>query len=183
MLEEYKLTKSRNDRLEVLEERAQILEIASRKAQERTLTLKETTDLYAKFNSTYESTYKRSNSKDDESWALKLIQECVDETLQPPSLESKVNGITVVNGETHSISKKPSLTEIKSLKIHTSLDDAIFVETKPKLRDSFVYEQLYLNSLSESPRYRTNSHQSFVTILAISIAISLSALIGISIFL
>src|SRR5690606_7810040 len=94
LLEEYKLTKSKSEKREVLEERARILETVSRKAKEKTLTLQETTDLYAKFNSTYEKSYgSQVKRKDDESWALKLIQECEDDAIKVNAFETKINGI------------------------------------------------------------------------------------------
>ncbi len=184
MLDEYKSAKSKSTRLEVLEERSKILEIASRKAQERTLTLQETTDLFAQFNSTYEPSYKRSNTKEDESWALKLIQESVDESLGSTSLETKVNGVTVLNREINSREVKPTLSEIRSLNINAAEDaKPVYVDTKPRLRDSFIYEQFNLGALPEDLRTDRKQSQSLVAVIAISVCISLGAIIATSIFL
>ena len=68
-------------------ERAKILNTVSRKAKDKTLTLQETNDLFAKFNNTYslrageEARVDVAISDDgvDESWAVKLMKECEQE--------------------------------------------------------------------------------------------------------
>lgn len=179
MLDEYK---TKLHRQEVLNERSKILEIASRKAQERTLTLQETTDLFAKFNSTYETSYKKQDIKEDESWALKLIQESVEETLQGTSLNSKINGEAIEPRKLTATARKPDLAKIRSLRLQPSLnDEAIFVDEKPKLRDAFLYEQFTLNDIPEHRRGKAGN-QSLATVLALSVFITSAALIGIALF-
>jgi len=78
-----------NEQRRLLDERAKILNTVSRKAQEKTLTIQEANDLYAKFNSTYTSEINRSYRSQkqtaiaqdgvDESWAIKLLKECEQE--------------------------------------------------------------------------------------------------------
>ena len=69
-------------------EREKILRTASRKAQEKTLTLEETTDLFTQFNDTYskrlqakKEEFEASKENIDESWALKLLKDCEEETI------------------------------------------------------------------------------------------------------
>jgi len=91
-----------NDQARILAERTQILHTVSRKAQEKTLTLQETNDLFAQFNNTYDlnrrvtdvqrrSAVSQKRASDshvipsvaedgvDESWAIKLLKECEQE--------------------------------------------------------------------------------------------------------
>lgn len=182
-LEEYKSAKKINARRDVLQERTQILETVSRKAQEKTLTLQETTDLYAKFNSTYELNYgTKVNKKDDESWALKLIQESENDAPRNTSFETRINGVPVVTQKAKI--QKPSLSEIRAINQNAYIkDEPIFVEDKPKLRDSFIYDQFNSPYQSSDSRTYKKSHQTFVSIMALSIAITITALIGGALFL
>jgi len=62
----------------LLAERTKILATVSQKAQDQTLTLQETNDLFEQFNNTYDAKYISCVANDgvDESWAIKLIREC-----------------------------------------------------------------------------------------------------------
>lgn len=182
-LEEYKSAKKINARRDVLQERTQILETVSRKAQEKTLTLQETTDLYAKFNRTYEQNYgAKVKHNDDESWALKLIQESENDAPRNTSFETRINGVPVVTQKAKI--QKPSLSEIRAINQNAYIkDEPIFVEDKPKLRDSFIYDQFNSPYQSSDSRTYKKSHQTFVSIMALSIAITITALIGGALFL
>jgi len=81
-----------NSQSKILAERTKILSIVSRKAQEKTLTLQETNDLFAKFNETYNAKDK-SNEDVDESWAITLLKECEQE--EP--LQSGKNKVQAIN--------------------------------------------------------------------------------------
>lgn len=61
----------------ILAERAKILATVSQKAQDQTLTLQETNDLFEQFNNTYDAKYISCIANDgvDESWAVRLIRE------------------------------------------------------------------------------------------------------------
>mgnify|MGYP000580122992 CR=1 FL=1 len=87
---EYTPVNFRKGQARILAERTQMLLSISRKAQERTLTLQETNDLYAEFNKTYEQHDRVIKARGgfeqhdsitvgadgvDESWALKLLKE------------------------------------------------------------------------------------------------------------
>jgi len=76
-INQYTSQKRHNDQASLLAKRAEIL----RKAQEQTLTIQETNDLFAQFNSTYESVSEPTLGTDgiDESWAVKLMKECEQE--------------------------------------------------------------------------------------------------------
>ncbi len=186
LLDEYKSSKTINNQQEVVEERARILSMVSQKAQEKTLTLQETTDLYAQFNSTYDSAYtSKLKHQEDESWALKLLQECEDETNKTSKFETRVNGIPL---------KAPKVVSKQSLQLvmtdstasnqhFDDEEDCILVENKPKLRDSFIYEQLVVKHDYKRSNDYKKSHQAFVTVMAISIATTLTALIGGALFL
>ncbi len=91
---EYTSANFRKGQSRILAERTQMLLSISRKAQERTLTLQETNDLYAEFNKTYEQhdrVIKAGGGNEqldsitvgadgvDESWALKLLKESEQE--------------------------------------------------------------------------------------------------------
>lgn len=182
-LEEYKSVKKINTKRDLLQERAQILETVSRKAQEKTLTLQETTDLYAKFNSTYEPNYgSKIKRTDDESWALKLILESEADAPKNTAFETRINGVPVVTQKTKI--QKPSLSEIRAFTQNTCIkDELIFVKDKPKFRDSFVYDQFNNSYHSSDSRTYKKSHQTFVSIMALSIAITITALIGGALFL
>jgi hypothetical protein len=90
-VDEYISVKRNDNHTEVLAERAKILRTVSRKAQDKTLTLEETNDLFAKFNETYQArsaVKKKPVTKTftdtsvhgvDESWAIKLMRECEQE--------------------------------------------------------------------------------------------------------
>ena len=186
LLEEYNLDSYiKDENHEVLAQRSQILETASRKAQERTLTLQETTDLYAKFNRTYESTFKSRTQKEDESWALKLLKECEEES-------AKNSFETLINGEP--ISKKSSPKPvIKSPEIKV-MDDSIKPapalnnhyslvtdEEKTTIRDLFIYDQFYAKN--NRKKSGLSSHKSFLIVMSVSVAMTLSGLIGIALFL
>ncbi|MFV1873436.1 MAG: hypothetical protein ACMZ64_08965 [Oleiphilus sp.] len=171
---------------EIIEERSRILDTVSRKAQNKTLTLQETTDLYAKFNSTFESGFlaKKRLRPDDESWALKLLEEAEKESDDSVSLETRVNGIPLdeqIRVETKSLSKPTLINKeyIDSCLKHQdesaclSLDkhpDATESnkETKSRLVDSFIYEQFSLeNELSQSSAHR-KTHQALFAIMFVS---------------
>ena len=186
LLDEYKSSKTKNDRQEILAERARILNMASQKARNNALTLKETTDLYAQFNSTYEATYSsKVNNKEDESWALKLLQDCEDDASKSPAFETRINGIPLASRSTVSKQNLQIMmtgTKASNQNFHTE-EDRILVENKPKLRDSFIYEQFNIHYDSGSSRSYQKSHKAFVSIMAISIAITMAALIGGALFL
>ena len=151
LLDEYNVDNLIEDeKQEVLAQRSHILETASRKAQNRTLTLQETTDLYAKFNRTYESSVTRALHKEDESWALKLLKDCEEESANP-KLETKINGEPVINKETAEhitvepvqkvlplANKTPKHLPNAILEDHYSL---VTDEEKTTIRDLFIYDQ------------------------------------------
>ena len=185
LLEESNLdTLLENEKREVLAQRSHILETASRKAQERTLTLQETTDLYAEFNRTYEKNFKNRIKKEDESWALKLLKDCEEESARD-ILESKINGERIAQKNTpkpsinfpethpneHLVDKKPAVNN------HYSL---VTDEEKTTIRDLFIYDQFYSDETNSSG---SRSHKPFLVVMSLSVAITLSGLIGIAIFL
>lgn len=97
-LDDYGTLESKKDSQEINAERNRILNTVFRKAQDQTLTLQETTDLYEKFNSTYNKGSINEKPQDiDESWALELLQECEKEELitveEPPVLRTRINGL------------------------------------------------------------------------------------------
>lgn len=186
LLDEYKSSKTKNDQQELLAERARILKMVSEKKQERSLTLKETTELYAQFNNTYEANYSsKVKNNEDESWALKLLQDCEEDASKQSTLETRVNGIPLA-----SIAKvsNPNLhvvltdTKASNQSFHPE-EDVILVKDKPRLRDSFIYEQFNIQYDSASSKSYQKSHKTFVSIMAISIAMTLVALIGGALFL
>jgi len=73
----------RDARSGVQAERANILKTVSQKAIDKTLTLQETNDLFAKFNSTYDPHHISCLGNDgvDESWAVKLMRECEEDDI------------------------------------------------------------------------------------------------------
>lgn len=186
LLDEYKSAKSKDTRQEVLEERTRILETVSRKAQARTLTLQETTDLYAKFNSTYESTYRRSKKKEDESWALKLLQECEDDIVNS-TFETRINGVPLeAKSPVQAIKPVPQPPLLDSyVRLENELmvdeDEFITVDEQPTLKDSFIYDQVVANHTDQGTQKK--SHQPLVLVMAISVVLTLSGLIGIALFL
>jgi hypothetical protein len=186
LLDEYKSSKTKIDRQEVLAERARILNMVSQKTQEKSLTLKETTDLYAQFNSTFESTYaSKEKNKEDESWALKLLQDCEDDTSKRPAFETRINGIPLASRATVSKQNLQVVmmgTKASNQNFHPE-EESILVEDKPKLRDSFIYDQFNIHYDTASSKSYQKAHKTFVSIMAISIAITISALIGGALFL
>jgi hypothetical protein len=185
LLEEYKSVKTTNDRREVLRERTRILETVSRKAQEKTLTLQETTDLYAKFNSTYELNYgSKVKRNDDESWALKLIQECEDDASKTASFETRINGVPLTPNAAKAPKAKPNLSEIRAINQNNStIDKPKLIEEKVRLRDSFIYDQFSLNQIEKDAQLAKKSHHSLIIVMAISVFVTATALIGGAIFL
>tara|TARA_R110001592_G_C13145402_1_gene747679 strand:+ start:260 stop:877 length:618 start_codon:yes stop_codon:yes gene_type:complete len=186
LLDEYKSSKSENVKQEVIAERAHILEMVSHKSQERPLTLQETTDLYTQFNSTYETTYaSKVKNKEDESWALKLLQDCEDDASKKSTFETRVNGIPLANiAKVSKQNLQVVMTDTKASNqnFHPQ-EDIILVKDKPKLRDSFIYDQFNIHYDAASSKTYQKSHKMFASIMAISMAITLSALIGGALFL
>jgi len=186
LLDEYKSSKTKIDRQEVLAERARILKMVSQKSKKRTLTLQETTDLYTQFNNTYESTYtSKEKNKEDESWALKLLQDCEDDTNKRPAFETHINGIPLASRSTVSKQNLQVVmtgTKASNQNFHSE-EEPILVEDKPKLRDSFIYDQFNIHYDTASSRSYQKVHKTFVSIMAISIAITMSALISGALFL
>lgn len=183
LLEEYKSVKTANERKEVLKERARILEMVSRKAQDKTLTLQETTDLYEKFNSTYERSFESKVKRhEDESWALKLIQESEEDASKNTAFETRINGIPVVTQKAKV--QKPNLSEIRAINQDSyAKDDPIFVDSKPQLKEDFIYNQFSLSSVTRDALVAKKSQRSLITIIAISAAITITALVGNALFL
>jgi len=91
-MNEYTALKRHKDQTSLLAKRAEIL----RKAQEKTLTIQETNDLFAQFNSTYESVSEPTLGTDgiDESWAVKLMKECEQEDGHPIQKQVRKNSYT-----------------------------------------------------------------------------------------
>lgn len=191
LLDEYNVVDNliEDEKQEVLAQRSHILETASRKAQNRTLTLQETTDLYAKFNRTYESSVTRSLHKEDESWALKLLKDCEEESASQ-KLETKINGEPIANKKAlehinvEPVKKVVPLTN-KTLKHvpNSVLEDhysLVTDEEKTTIRDLFIYDQFESGS-----KYNRGikSHKPFVIVMSVSVVLTLSGLIGISLFL
>jgi len=186
LLDEYKSSKTKNDQQELIAERARILNVVSQKKREQSLTLQETTDLYTQFNNTYEANYSsKSKLKEDESWALKLLQECEDDASKTATFETRVNGIPLKTTKVVSQQKiRVLMTGNQASNQNFELDeDIILVEDKSKLRDSFIYEQFNIHYDSKSSKSYQKSHKTFVSIMAISIAITMAALIGGALFL
>ena len=192
VLEEYNLdTLIEDEKQEVLAQRSHILETASRKAQEKTLTLKETTDLYAKFNHTYENTLKRSLDKDDESWALKLLRECEEESIKP-ALETRINGEPVQNKPKFELSiSNTKLTDhhpelkndqqtLSAKPAYDNYSTLITDEEKTTIRDLFIYDQFGSDNTNLTG---LKSHKSFLITMSVSVVLTLSGLIGIALFL
>ena len=196
LLDEYNVVDNliEDEKQEVLAQRSHILETASRKAQNRTLTLQETTDLYAKFNRTYESSVKRALHKEDESWALKLLKDCEEESPNN-RLDTKINGEPIVNSEIVSSETSEHITvepvkKVLSLKSETPkhlpnsiLEDhysLVTEEEKTTIRDLFIYDQFEAGN-----KYKRGikSHKSFIIVMSVSVVLTLSGLIGISLFL
>jgi len=201
--------KAHDSKHNVLAERARILETAARKAQEKTLTLEETTDLYARFNRTYESGYQSKKlPQEDESWALKLLEECTQETDPESALQTRVNGIPQASQSLQLIQSartklapptKPAtnINAVQSLIVSTSptLSETILQDNplaeiiaeemmadKPKLnlREAFIYEQFNLANDAKAERARRNANQTFWIILGISSLFTLTALMVLS---
>jgi len=192
----------------VLAERAKILETVARKAQEKTLTLEETTDLYARFNRTYEANYQNKKSpQEDESWALQLLEECAQENEADAALQTRVNGIPQVSQSLRLVqsprlnsaaqtkpasSLKPAHTSISSNShpqtdtiLQSNLLDDIFAEEiaeKPKLnlREAFIYEQFNFTDDAKGQDTRKNANRTFWIILGISSLVTVSALMVLS---
>tara|TARA_R110002167_G_scaffold365609_2_gene590788 strand:- start:1303 stop:1872 length:570 start_codon:yes stop_codon:yes gene_type:complete len=183
LLEDYKPVKTTNDRQKVLKERAQILETVARKAQEKTLTLQETTDLYAKFNSTYERNYaSQVKRSDDESWALKLIKECEEDTPKDSSFETRINGIPVAIQKAKT--QKPNLSEIRAINQNVyANDDFKSVSNKTNLSADFIFNQLSQNRGTRNSQVAKKSQRSLIRVIAISVAITVTALLGNAFFL
>ena len=202
-------SKAHDSKHGVLAERARILETVARKAQEKTLTLEETTDLYARFNRTYESGYQsRKLPQEDESWALKLLEECSQETDPESALQTRVNGIpqasqslqliqsartkpapqtksaSNINADQSSIaSTRPSLSE--TILQDNPLAEIIAEEMaadKPKLnlREAFIYDQFNFAHDAKAERARKNANQTFWIILGISSILTVTALMMLS---
>ena len=91
-INEYTSIKRHNNQSSLLAKRAEIL----RKAQDQTLTIQETNDLFAQFNSTYELRSEPTLGTDgvDESWAVKLIKECEQEDGQSIKKQARTTGYT-----------------------------------------------------------------------------------------
>lgn len=172
-----------NHKQAVLAERQHILETVSRKTQDKTLTLKETTDLYAKFNRTYEAQYRsKTNLLDDESWALKLLAECEHDSIENNVLQTRINGIPEAAKPLQFV--KPQQPTIKS-----PADDVNCAQehtTKPinkpkiKLSEAFIYEQF---SLDDHQTAYKNPNRTFWIFMGISALVTSSVLFAISQFL
>lgn len=193
-IDEFSSINLTDDKREIFEERSRILEMVSQKAKEKTLTLQETTDLYAKFNSTFDPSFhanKRAR-KDDESWALKLLEESEQEAEKEALLETRINGIPLdaqaKQGKKAPKQFKPSLisNNFDSSRAHAieNPDLAIYVEEdfeeKPRLRDAFIYEQFSLKNDLKRQNPHRKTHQSLFIIMFISTLISMAAIVGTS---
>lgn len=175
-------------------ERARILETVARKAQEKTLTLQETTDLYARFNQTYESAYvKNTLPQEDESWALKLLEECAQENDADNALQTRVNGEPLKPSPLKLI--KPAQTKNSKASEKQppkrTLEQALFSEEfeqttgKPKInfREAFIYEQFNFAEDGSGETARRQTNRTFWIILSLSGALTLASLIAISQFI
>lgn len=192
----------------VFAERTRILETVARKAQEKTLTLEETTDLYARFNRTYESNYQSKKlPQEDESWALQLLEECVQENEVDTALKTRVNGIPQVS-QAQRLIQSPSLNSAAQTDStahlrpnHTSssqsshfLNDTILqdsvladliaeeIAVKPKLRlrEAFIYDQFNFTDDAKGQDTRKNANRTFWFILGISSLLTVSVLMVLS---
>ena len=185
-------------------ERARILETVARKAQEKTLTLQETTDLYARFNQTYESTYRQKNlPQEDESWALKLLEECAQESDTENTLQTRVNGEPLTKRPIKLV-KPPQTATSSHLKQKTkpssqsepnlTLNQALFAEDlisdtmngeeddkpKLKLREAFIYDQFRFSEDEPDYSARARANRTFWIILGVCGALTCAALVSIS---
>lgn len=184
-------------------ERARILETVARKAQEKTLTLQETTDLYARFNQTYESTYRKKNvPQEDESWALKLLEECAQESDFENALQTRINGEPLTHKpiklikpvlEKKPLNRKPASTEAAQSGPVLTLNQALFEEEhkldgvqeaetdKPrlKLREAFIYDQFNFSEDQADYGSRSQANRTFWIILGICGATTCAVLFGI----
>jgi len=82
-VKQYTRKTNRDARSGVEAERARILKTVSQKANDKTLTLQETNDLFAKFNSTYDPQHISCLGTDgvDESWAVKLMRDSEEDEI------------------------------------------------------------------------------------------------------
>lgn len=164
---------------ELNNERARILNTVSRKAQEQTLTLEETTALYEKFNETY-SAYRsnKPHSNVDESWALQLLQECEQED----SAKGHSPVQTRINGIPHQVQKN---TKASNTKPSASANDDILVADTPELGNLYSVKKQDLefdirgdfSTSSTDKRYNA-----FAGFLIASSLLTVGALLGFSIF-
>ncbi len=191
-------------------ERARILETAALKAQNKTLTLQETTDLFARFNQTYEATYtfqdetSENVTTEDESWALKLLEECAKENETEHALQTRVNGVPQVKKALKQVSNTREEKTSSALNSEQNYIDSLLRTTaansvaqidapfsskgeqkKPglKLKDAFIYEQFNLQHNHPGLRSSERSNLSFWIFLSISSALTLCSLLLISQFM
>lgn len=176
-LEQHSYRKTQDNKQTILAERTRILETVARKSQEKTLTLKETTDLYAKFNLTYEAS--NNSLVVDESWALELLQESEEEDIRSSYERSMIE--TRVNGVKQKLDEQASAvsaeTKDKSVAA-SSLDTEITVS-----KDSDVILKAPRFEAAQAfyePRPRRDSHRFFIGLVVVSTLSTLSALIAFS---
>jgi hypothetical protein len=202
-LDEYTSVKTRsgnakpvNSNDSVLAERARILETVARKAQEKTLTLQETTDLYARFNRTYETGYQsKSQPQEDESWALQLLEECARENEANNALQTRVNGEPQVQQALKLVKPSQSIPKntarpARSSDSNKTLEQMLFADEpaqadKPKLnlRDAFIYDQFNFTEEDTGQNARNNANRLFWIILSFSGLFTLATLIALSHFI
>lgn len=182
-LEEYISDNFSDSQSEIREERTRILEMASQKAKEKTLTLKETTDLYEKFNHTFDENFKSAKraQKDDESWALKLLEEAEEE--HNHSLETRINGVPLNFKNECTTNQKSQPSRIIKQKIYQEelkpaplINKEDMVREKSKFIDFFIYDQFSLNHDAEdleeirkttNPAFRVVSLTVFISALVV----------------
>jgi hypothetical protein len=174
-LEQRTYRNTQDNKQNILAERTRILETVARKSQEKTLTLKETTDLYAKFNLTYEA----SNNAlvVDESWALELLQESEEEDIRSSyelsMIETRVNGV------------KQKLKKQDVIKVEEELIPASSIALPPNNSTKILFQQQRFEATQAfyEPSPPKSSHRFFVSLMAVSALSTLSALIGFSWFI
>ena len=179
-LNDYSTQERNTESQQVQAERTRILNMVSRKAQEQTLTLEETTALYEKFNRTYSAYRSNEPQSVDESWALELLQECEQEEIEK-AYESTLFQ-TRINGIPHKAKSK--LNNCKQDAPAPANDVIIVDQTSSVAAKPFTPQDLNFD-LNESFGKKTSTtqrHDAFATFVITSSIITLAALLGFSIF-
>ncbi len=167
---------------QIQDERTRILDTVSRKAQEQTLTLQETTALYEKFNHTYSAKNTTETQHVDERWALELLEESEQEDIvkayENTSFQTRINGIPhqATQSSHNSMNTKPS-----------PANDAIIVEDNSKLSRTVIVDSQHIQqSIDEyfrTPNKGAQQDKALASIIVASGVATLSILLGLAWFL